>query len=290
MRAMSVRFRKTSREIQISMGEISQVTQEAAEGQRVVKAFGGQESEAATFVQANEKNRRQSMRKVMVGAIGTGIIQLLAALALAMVIYFTMLSGEITAGGFVSYVTAVMWMANPNKRLAKVNEIIQTGLAAAQSAFVLLDEPVELDSGTVRLKKVTGRVEYRQVGFRYPVSESHALQDVSFEIAPGQTVALVGSSGSGKTTTANLLPRFYRVGHGDILLDGVNINDLALADLRRHIAIVGQETLLFDDTLRRNIAYGQEDTIDETRLIASVLFRDLARETDDATIVVARSN
>ncbi len=266
MRAMSLRFRKTSQEIQTSMGEISQVTQEAAEGQRVVKAFGGHASEVATFTQANEKNRRQSMRKVMVSAVGTGIIQLLAALALAIVIYFALLSGEITAGGFVSYITAVMWMTNPTKRLSKVNETVQTGLAAAHSAFALLDEQAEQDTGTVRLGKITGRVEYRQVDYHYPVSESHALQDISFKVEPGQTVALVGSSGSGKTTTANLLPRFYRVGQGEILLDGVNINDIVLSDLRRHIAIVGQETLLFDDTLRRNIAYGQENTIDEARL------------------------
>ena len=139
-------------------------------------------------------------------------------------------------------------------------------LAAAQSIFGLLDEPAEEDTGTVTLTQVRGRIEYRHVGFRYPVAEDDALQDVSFTIEPGKTVALVGASGSGKTTTASLLPRFYRVTEGEIRLDDVNINDLMLANLRQHIAIVGQETLLFDDTIRNNIAYGGEGTIDEVRL------------------------
>lgn len=267
VRAMSQRFRQTSHQIQLSMGEISQVTQEAAEGQRIVKAFGGQETEIRSFNKASENNRRQSMRKVMVSAVGTGLVQLLAAIALALVIYFALLSGEITAGGFVSYITAVTWMMNPSKRLSKINETIQTGLAASQSAFALMDEPAEQDTGTVTLAPVRGRIEYRHVGFRYPVAESDALQEVSFVIEAGQTVALVGASGSGKTTTASLLPRFYRVTQGEILFDGVNINDLVLADLRRHIAIVGQETLLFDDTIRHNIAYGQEGPIDDDRLM-----------------------
>ena len=267
VRAMSQRFRKTSRQIQMSMGEISQVTQEATEGQRVVKAFGGQETEIRAFTEVNERNRRQAMRKVMVSAVGMGLVQLLAAIALALVIYFALLSGEITAGGFVSYITAVTWMMNPAKRLSKINETIQTGLAAAHSAFALMDEPAETDTGTVTLAHVRGRIEYRHVGFRYPVAESEALQDVSFTIEPGQTVALVGASGSGKTTTASLLPRFYRVNEGEIRLDDGNINDLVLADLRRHIAIVGQETLLFDDTIRHNIAYGHEGPIDEDRVM-----------------------
>lgn len=267
VRAMSQRFRKTSRQIQLSMGEISQVTQEAIEGQRVVKAFGGQQTEIDAFTLANEKYRRQAMRKVTVSAVGMGFVQLLAAIALALVIYFALLSGEITAGGFISYITAVMWMMNPAKRLSNINETIQTGLAAAESAFALLDEPTEADTGTRTLERAQGRVEYRNVGFRYPVAESDALQDVSFTIEPGQTVALVGNSGGGKTTTANLMPRFYRASQGEILLDGINISDLVLSNLRRHIAIVGQETLLFDDTIGNNIAYGSEGPIDDARLM-----------------------
>ena len=267
VRAMSRRFRKASQQIQASMSEISQVTQEATEGQRVVKAFGGQTTEIRAFNAASEKNRKQAMRKVTVSAVGMGLVQLLAAIAMALVIYFALLSGDVTAGGFVSYITAVTWMANPSKRLSKVNETIQTGLAAAQSVFGLLSEPAEADTGTVVLEPARGRIEYRHVGFRYPVAESDALTDLSFTIEPGQTVALVGSSGSGKTSTASLLPRFYRVTQGEILLDDVNINDLVLANLRSHIAIVGQETLLFDDTLRHNIAYGGTSAVDNERLM-----------------------
>jgi len=267
VRAMSRRFRKASQQIQASMSEISQVTQEATEGQRVVKAFGGQTTEIRAFNAASEKNRKQAMRKVTVSAVGMGLVQLLAAIAMALVIYFALLSGDVTAGGFVSYITAVTWMANPSKRLSKVNETIQTGLAAAQSVFGLLSEPAEADTGTVVLEPARGRIEYRHVGFRYPVAESDALTDLSFTIEPGQTVALVGSSGSGKTSTASLLPRFYRVTQGEILLDDVNINDLVLANLRSHIAIVGQETLLFDDTLRHNIAYGGTGAVDDERLM-----------------------
>jgi ATP-binding cassette, subfamily B, bacterial MsbA len=266
LRVMSRRFRKASLSIQTSMGEISTVTQEATEGQRIVKAFGGHETEVRAFSKVNEKNRRQAMRKVAVSAVGMALVQLLASIGLALVIYFALLSGEISAGGFISYITAVTWMMNPSKRLSKMNETVQTGLAAAQSVFGLLDEPAEEDTGRVTLARVQGRIEYRHAGFRYPVAEDDALQDVSFTVEPGKTVALVGASGSGKTTTASLLPRFYRVTEGEILLDGVNINDLVLANLRRHIAIVGQETLLFDDTIRNNIAYGGEGEIDEARL------------------------
>jgi len=267
LRIMSRRFRKASLTIQTSMGEISTVTQEATEGQRIVKAFGGHATEINAFNKVNEKNRRQAMRKVAVSAVGMGLVQLLASIGLALVIYFALLSGDISAGGFISYITAVTWMMNPSKRLSKMNETIQTGLAAAQSVFGLLDEPAEEDTGTVTLAQVRGRIEYRHVGFRYPVAEDDALQAVSFTIEPGKTVALVGASGSGKTTTASLLPRFYRVTDGEIRLDDVNINDLVLANLRQHIAIVGQETLLFDDTIRNNIAYGGEGAIDESRLM-----------------------
>ena len=269
LRVMSRRFRKTSRAIQASMSDITQVTQEATEGQRVVKAFGGQESEIRLFNAANERGRRQAMRRTAASVLGVGLIQFVAAAALAVVIYTALYSG-VTAGVFVSYIAAVTWMMGPAKQLTKINETIQTGLAAAGSAFTLLDEPPETDTGKLRPQAVRGKIEYRHVGHRYPLANREALQDVSFVIEPGQTVALVGASGSGKTTTASLLARFYVVTRGEILLDGVNINDIELASLRRHIALVGQETLLFDDSVRNNIAYGGEGPVDDARLEAAV--------------------
>ena len=267
IRVMSRRFRKTSHRIQASMGEISQVTQEATEGQRVVKAFGAEARERRAFAEANENNRREIMRKAAVSSIGVPIIQFIASLAMALVIYVALNFGSITAGTFVAFIAAVSSMINPTKRLTQVNEVIQSSLAAAQSVFGLIDEPAEPDTGTIELKAVKGKIEYRDVRLRYPAAAMDALEGVSFTVEPGQTVALVGASGGGKTSCASLLPRFYQVSGGAILLDGVNLNDLKLANLRSHLALVGQETLLFDDTIGNNIAYGSPGATDEERLV-----------------------
>ena len=266
---MSRHFRRTSSLIQASMGEISQVAQEAISGQRIVKAFGAQAAETSTFRRANERNRKETTRKTAIAAIGVSLLQLLAATGLALVIYAAFLIGDITAGSFMSFITAMTLMMAPAKSLAKVNEIVQTGLAAAQSAFELLDQAKEADTGSVRRERVRGHVEYRQVSFRYPTAETPALEDVSFVIAPGQTLALVGASGSGKSTVASLLPRFYRVTEGQVRVDGIDINEFALANLRAQIALVSQDTMLFDDTIRNNIAYGHDGPIDNDRVEAA---------------------
>ncbi len=265
MRIMSRRFRKAGAAIQASMGEISQVAQEATAGQRIVKAFNAQEAEAGLFRRANDHNRKQILKKAAVSSIGVSLLQILAATAFALVIYIAFRIG-MTAGEFTSYMSAVVLLMAPTKGLAKINEILQTALAAAQSVFDLIDEAAEEDTGTTRLDHVRGRVEYRQVGFHYPSADLPALTDVDFIVEPGQTLAIVGASGSGKTTIANLLPRFYRVAGGEIRIDGVNVNEFTLANLRSHIAIVGQETMLFDDTIRNNIAYGSAGDVDERRL------------------------
>lgn len=267
MRAMNRRFLRTSVEIQKSMGEISQVVREASDGQRVVKAFGGQAVEIRAFNRASDNNRHQNMRKVAVSAVGMGLLQLAGAIALGLVIYTALLSGEITAGSFTSYLVAALWIMGPSRRLARVNETIQTALAAAQSTFAVLDEAPEEETGSVTIGRARGRVEYRHVGFRYPGAEQDVLDDVSFLAEPGQVLALVGQSGSGKSTIVSLLPRFYRAARGAILLDDTDIHDLTLASLRRQIALVGQENILFDDSIRHNIAYGEEGAIDESRLM-----------------------
>ena len=267
VRAMNRRFLHTSIEIQTSMGEISQVVREASDGQRVVKAFGGQPAEMLAFVHGNEKNRRQSLRKVAVSAIGMGLLQFVASIALGLVIYASLLTGEITAGTFTSYLAAALWITGPSRRLARINETIQTALAAAQSIFAVLDEEPEEDTGSVTIERARGRVEYRHVGFRYPSSAQDVLDDVSFSVEPGQVLAMVGQSGSGKSTIVSLLPRFYRCNRGSIRLDDTDINDLTLASLRRQVALVGQENILFDDSIRHNIAYGEEGAIDENRLM-----------------------
>jgi subfamily B ATP-binding cassette protein MsbA len=160
----------------------------------------------------------------------------------------------------------MMWLMAPMRRVVQVNEMLQTGIAAAQSAFAVLDEPPEPEGGSRTLGSVRGRIEYRDVSFRYPSASHDALRNASFTLEPGKTLALVGASGSGKTTVANLLPRFYTVSGGEILMDDVNINELTLTNLRSHIATVGQETMLFDDTIRNNIAYGSPGPLDNDKV------------------------
>jgi subfamily B ATP-binding cassette protein MsbA len=270
VRIISQRFRKSSRLIQQSMGEITHVVQEAIEGQRVVKIFCAQDVEARAFDQVNARNLKQAMKKATAAAINVPVVELLAAIGVAVAIYFAMQqssAGRLTAGEFTSYITAMGLMMPAIKRLSMVNEVIQTGMAAAQSVFGLIDETPEADPGKQEIPRATGRIEYRRVGFRYPVSNAPVLEDVSFRIEPGETLAVVGASGSGKTTAANLLPRFYMVESGEILLDGVNINELRINNLRSHIALVSQETMLFDDSIRNNIAYGKEGPIDDARIV-----------------------
>jgi ATP-binding cassette, subfamily B, bacterial MsbA len=270
VRTISLRFRKSSRQIQLSMGEITHVVQEAIEGQRVVKIFCAQDAETRVFSQVNARNLKQAMKKATAAAVNVPVVELLAAIGVAIAIHYAMqqrTAGQLTAGDFVSYITAMGLMMPAIKRLSMVNEVIQTGLSAAQSVFGLIDETPEADPGTHEIARATGRVEYRHVGFRYPVSNAPILDDVSFRIEPGETLALVGASGSGKTTAANLLPRFYMVESGEILLEGVNINTLRLNNLRSHIALVSQETVLFDDSIRNNIAYGKEGPIDDARIV-----------------------
>ena len=266
VRLMSKGFRRASQKIQVSIGDISRVTQEATDGYRVVRAFGGEAREQERFAAANERNRRQALRKSAIGVVGMALVQIVGAVGLALVIYFALADKSISAGAFVSYIVATTWLMGPMRRLAKVNEVIQTGLAAAGSAFALLDEQAERDDGTVTIGRTRGRVEYRGVSFRYAAGRSDAVNNISFIAESGQTVALVGASGSGKTTLASLLPRFYRATAGQILIDGVDINELTLANLRSHIALVGQETLLFDDSIANNIAYGSALPIDQERL------------------------
>ncbi|HKQ30107.1 MAG TPA: lipid A export permease/ATP-binding protein MsbA [Burkholderiales bacterium] len=263
---MSRGFRRRSEKIQVSIGDISRVVQEATEGYRVIKAFGGEAREIEIFAATNQRNRKQVMRKAALASGGMGVVQFVSSIGMAVMIHVALGDPAISAGVFVSFIAATTWLMGPMRRLAKINEVIQTGMAAAKSAFALIDEPVEPDDATRTLERVRGRIEYRNVSHRYATAENEALRDVSFVIEPGQTVALVGSSGSGKTSLASLLPRFYRVSSGEILLDGVNINELVLANLRKHISLVGQDTLLFNDTIADNIVYGSDAPIDRVRL------------------------
>ena len=272
LRFTSRRFRTISLRIQSSMGGIAHVAKEAFQGQRVVKSFGGQEYEAKAFERANNQNRQQAMKRATIAATSVPVLVLIGAVAVALIISIATsraAKDSISAGTFVSYLGAMLILLSPIKRLAKINEIIQTGVAAANTVFGILDETPERDDGTRTLKRARGHIEYRNVNFRYDENRDAFLKDISFEVEAGQTVALVGPSGSGKSTIASLLMRFYRVSDGGITIDDIPINDLRLASLRSNLSIVTQETILFDDTIRNNIAYGRAEMPDEERLLAA---------------------
>lgn len=271
VRVASKRFRTASDRIQTTMGRIANAAKEAFQGQRVVKIFAGHEQETKQFRKLNSENRRQTMKKAAIAAASVPLIILAAGIAVAIIIYFAVSVADedgITVGTFVSFLGAMMLLMAPIKRLAKVNEIIQTGVAASNSVFKTIDQQPEIDDGERVLESVSGKIKFENVSFRYQNDKPDVLRNIDFDIFSGQTVALVGSSGSGKTTTAALLLRFYLASQGRISIDDVAVGDINLSSLRRHISMVTQETVLFDDSIRNNIAYGQKGPVDEARLMA----------------------
>ncbi|MCE1242928.1 lipid A export permease/ATP-binding protein MsbA [Oryzomicrobium sp.] len=259
VKAFSGRLRRAGRDSQRGMAHMIQILQESALCNRVIKIFGGEPQELERFTAANQALRRYNMRANVAAAATTPITQLFAAIAVSVVVFVALKqsdSGHTTVGSFVSFITAMLMLLAPLKHLADVNAPLQRGLAAAESVFALLDEAEEQDEGTAAPAAVDGRIDFRHVTFRYPGAERDALQDVTLAVERGQTVALVGQSGGGKSTLATLLPRFFAPTSGQILLDGLDLQNYSLTGLRRHIAYVSQEVLLFNDTIAANIAYG----------------------------------
>ncbi len=259
LRVVSRRFRLLSRRIQDSMGELTQYSEEVIHGQRLVKSFNGERWQEQQFEAVNERNRSLQMRMAAVVGASAPVVQLIAACVLALVIYLATLDSitrQISVGSFVSFIAAMMLLLQPIKRLANVNALIQRGLAAARSIFQLLDEPGEPDEGQLPLTRARGLIEFHQVSFAYDETKGEVIRELSFSIQPGQTVALVGRSGCGKSTLVNLLLRFYDPQRGSLRLDGHDLREYRLGDLRRQIAVVGQDVVLFNDTLAHNIGYG----------------------------------
>lgn len=268
IRYSSKKMRKASSELQRTVGTITQVASEALTGHELVKAFNGYERQIRLFALGNNRNRQQFMKRAMVVAISVPAVIFIAGLALALIVWFALQQtggNQVTAGTFISYISATVALMQPVRRLSRLNEVIQTGLAAAESIFHTLDLAPEQDSGTRVLDQpVQGALSFEKVSFRYPRGEQSALQDISFEIPPRSKVALVGASGSGKSTVVKLLMRMYSADSGSIKIDGQDICELTLTSLRGAIAFVPQKSVLFNDSLQENVHYGSL-SLDEER-------------------------
>ncbi len=259
------RLRRLSRSIQAGMGDITHVLGEAVRGHKIIKVFGGRDAEMTRFLRTANWIRRYQFKSKVADGASAPIVEGIAALMIAILIYFG--TGQLgqepmSVGAFVSFLAALGLLFPPIKRLVDINQPLQSGLAGAESVFELIDESAEIESGTRTLERVTGRLSFSHVSFNYPGSREDALSEVSFVIEPGTTTALVGASGSGKTTIASLVPRFYETDRGQICIDEHDVRDVTLKSLRDQISYVGQESVLFNDTVRANIAYGN-DAIDQ---------------------------
>ena len=256
---MSKAFRRYGVRIQTSMGDATRVTEEALAGHRIVKVFEGQAYQQHQFAEINERNRKQHMRLVGTRVGGDALTQYTLTIAVAgmtAVAFSGSLVQDMDAAVFLGFLGALGLTLTPLKRLININSALQRGIAAGMTLFETLDEPAEPDTGTKVLDRARGDVEFRDASFTYDETKGRVLHGVSFSAPAGTTVAIVGRSGGGKSTLVGLLPRFYDVGGGDVLLDGVGIREYPLKDLRRQISLVSQDVVLFDDTIANNIAYG----------------------------------
>jgi len=257
--AFSKRMRRLSSEQMRYTGEMTAVVEEAIRCNPVIKVYGGQDQEKSRFDAANERLRNFARRMTVASATIVPMTQLAAAVAVGVVVCVVLMQAraeQTTAGGFVGFLTAMLMLLAPLKHLANVNGDLQRALAAAEVVFAFVDEPVEPDAGTRVIERARGEIAFEAVGFSYPNTERIALSGIDLAIAPGETVALVGPSGGGKTSLANLIPRFQAATEGRVLLDGIPVETLTLASLRSQIAWVSQQVMLFNDTIAANVAYG----------------------------------
>jgi ATP-binding cassette, subfamily B, bacterial MsbA len=260
--AVGKRLRRLSTKVQNTVGDITQVSGEMVNGYKVMRTFGGETYEQARFADASQKNYLQNMKIVVTSAANTPVVQLLVAAFMSILIFVAMSVTKMREPAeFVAYLVAVAAMIQPLRRLGEVSPMILKGVAAAESVFDILDVPGEADTGTHQVTRARGEVVFEEVQFAYQNHDKPALDNISLQVRPGEVVALVGKSGSGKSTLVNLLPRFYDVQRGRILLDGIDIRDYSLTSLREQISIVNQQVTLFDGTVADNIAYGRRDKV-----------------------------
>jgi len=266
------RYRRISRRIQQSVGAVTGIVEEVVGGQREVKIYGGREYEEHRFAEVSQQNRRLNLKVAATNAISTSLVQLVAATALAAIIFFATrpsILAAMSSGAFMSLITAMMFMLPSLKRLTTVQAMMQRGVAAAQDLFAIVDTPVETDQGTRQLTDCLGEIRFTGIELVYPGAAQPALHGIDLVCAPGTVTALVGRSGSGKTSLASLIPRFYEPTAGEVLLDGRPLTEYTLASLRAQIALVGQQVVLFNDTIARNIAYGALGEASEAEIHAA---------------------
>lgn len=270
VRLLGIAFRRYSARIQDSVGEVTQVTDEIIRGNWVVKAFGGYKYERDRLAEVDDRNRRQNLKLIRVRSFGVAVTQVVFGIGIALVIYMAgrqSIDGALSPGQFISFFSAMMLMLQPVRRITNVNATLQRGVVAADSLFMIIDEDDEDDCGSVEIDKVKGDVRFENVTFSYDKENAPVIDGVSITLEAGTTLAIVGQSGSGKSTLVSLLPRFYEIDAGEISIDGVSIRDFTLASLRNNISLVSQDVVLFNDTIRNNLAYGQLRSHSEEELM-----------------------
>ena len=267
LKKMTPKLRNSGKQVQSSMSEMTQIIEEAASGQRVVKVFNGEAYEYERFSSVVGKNRQMMIRLGRISGLNSMFVEMLAAIALGMVIYYS--AGQFTAGEFAAFIGALLMLIGPVKAIASVNEDVQIAVTACQSVFAVLDTPIEMNLGTLVPQATIKEIQFRNVAFQYPYGKHAALKSLNLTIKAGESIALVGMSGGGKSTLVNLLPRFHEIQHGSITIDGVDIQQLALQALRQQFALVSQDTVLFNDTIYHNIAYGSLRGVSKEDVIAA---------------------
>ncbi len=284
IRALGSAFRRYSGRIQDSVGEVTQVTEEVLSGHRVVKIFGGREYEMARMVSVDESNRLQNMKLIRTRSLGVAITQIVFGVGIAGVVYLAgieSVNNNLSPGSFMAFFGAMMLMMQPLRRITNVNATLQRGIAAGDSLFEVIDQEDEVDDGDWAAERVHGTVEFRDIGFAYDGEDAPIIDGLSVRVEAGTSLAIVGHSGSGKSTLVSLLPRFYDVDKGEILIDDRPIREFKLTHLRDSISLVSQDVVLFNDTIANNLAYGQLKNCSRKDLLAAAEAAHILEFVDD---------